>query len=81
MQTEGSWVGKAIKSELPVEMEIDWVKMYDLVEKHRCASEIAVFYTNTLVIRIFLSNFALTLSTQSYEYNKSKGQDLQDLHP
>ncbi len=32
MQTEGSWVGKAIKSELPVEMEIDWVKMYDLVE-------------------------------------------------
>ena len=29
----------------------------------------------------FLSNFALTLSTQSYEYNKSKGQDLQDLHP
>ena len=32
MQTEGSWVGKAIKSEQPVEMEIDWVKMYDLVE-------------------------------------------------
>lgn len=32
MQTEGSWVGKAIKSELLVEMEIDWVKMYDLVE-------------------------------------------------
>ncbi len=32
MQTEGSWVGKAIKSELSVEMEIDWVKMYDLVE-------------------------------------------------
>ena len=32
MQTEGSWVGKATKSELPVEMEIDWVKMYDLVE-------------------------------------------------
>ena len=45
-----------------------------------CASEIADFYTNTLVIRIFLSNFALTLSTQSYEYNKSKGQDLQNLY-
>jgi len=32
MQTEGSWLGKSIKNELPVEMEIDWVKMYDLVE-------------------------------------------------
>lgn len=28
MQIEGSWVGKANPKDLPVEMEIDWVKMY-----------------------------------------------------
>nr|WP_295290758.1 glycoside hydrolase family 16 protein [uncultured Prevotella sp.] len=30
MQIEGSWVGKADPSQLPVKMEIDWVKMYKL---------------------------------------------------
>ena len=30
MQIEGSWVGRAKPEELPVEMEIDWVKMYEL---------------------------------------------------
>lgn len=32
MQIEGSWVGRARQEELPVEMEIDWVRMYELVE-------------------------------------------------
>ena len=30
MQIEGSWVGKARPEEYPVQMEIDWVKMYEL---------------------------------------------------
>lgn len=30
MQLGGNWVGKVQKEELPVEMEIDWVKMYKL---------------------------------------------------
>lgn len=30
MQIEGSWVGKVDPSQLPVKMEIDWVKMYKL---------------------------------------------------
>lgn len=30
MQIEGSWVGKADYKQLPVEMEIDWVKFYEL---------------------------------------------------
>lgn len=30
MQIEGSWVGKADPKQLPVEMEIDWVKFYEL---------------------------------------------------
>jgi len=30
MQVEGGWVGKAVPAELPVKMEIDWVKMYQL---------------------------------------------------
>lgn len=30
MQIEGSWVGRANPKELPVEMWIDWVKMYEL---------------------------------------------------
>lgn len=30
MQIEGSWVGKADPNQLPVEMYIDWVKMYEL---------------------------------------------------
>ena len=30
MQIEGSWVGQADPSQLPVKMEIDWVKMYKL---------------------------------------------------
>lgn len=30
MQIEGSWVGKADPKLLPVEMEIDWVKFYEL---------------------------------------------------
>lgn len=30
MQIEGSWVGKADPKQLPVEMEIDWVKLYEL---------------------------------------------------
>ncbi len=29
MQIEGSWVGKARPDQLPVEMEIDWVRMYE----------------------------------------------------
>lgn len=32
MQIEGSWVGKARPEQFPVEMEVDWVKMYELVE-------------------------------------------------
>ena len=30
MQIEGSWVGKANPAEYPVEMQIDWVKVYSL---------------------------------------------------
>ena len=30
VQIEGSWVGKARPEEYPVQMEIDWVKMYEL---------------------------------------------------
>lgn len=30
MQIQGSWVGKADPKQLPVEMEIDWVKFYEL---------------------------------------------------
>ena len=30
MQLEGAWVGKADRSTLPVEMEVDWVKFYSL---------------------------------------------------
>ena len=30
MQIEGSWVGKADPKQLPVEMEVDWVKFYEL---------------------------------------------------
>lgn len=30
MQIEGGWVGKADPRQLPVEMEIDWVKFYEL---------------------------------------------------
>lgn len=30
MQIEGSWVGKANPEQLPVEMEVDWVKFYEL---------------------------------------------------
>ncbi len=29
MQLEGSWVGKADGKDLPVEMEIDWVRFYE----------------------------------------------------
>ena len=32
MQLEGSWVGKAKPEELPVEMEIDWVRFYSFKE-------------------------------------------------
>lgn len=32
MQIEGSWVGKANPKELPIKMEIDWVKVYELGE-------------------------------------------------
>lgn len=32
MQIEGVWVGKARPDDYPVEMEVDWVKMYELVE-------------------------------------------------
>lgn len=32
MQLEGSWVGKAAPEQLPVEMEVDWVKFYEMVE-------------------------------------------------
>lgn len=32
-QIEGSWVGKADPKELPVEIWVDWVKMYELVQK------------------------------------------------
>lgn len=32
MQIQGSWVGKADPKQLPVEMEIDWVKFYELKE-------------------------------------------------
>ena len=33
MQIEGSWVGRAKPEELPVEMWVDWVKMYNLKEE------------------------------------------------
>lgn len=33
MQIEGSWVGKANPEELPVEMMVDWVKIYKLREE------------------------------------------------
>ena len=33
MQIEGSWVGKADPKQLPVEMEIDWVKLYELEQE------------------------------------------------
>lgn len=33
MQLGGSWVGPFDKAQLPVEMEIDWVKFYELPEK------------------------------------------------
>jgi hypothetical protein len=32
MQIEGQWVGKADPKDYPVEMWIDWVKMYELKE-------------------------------------------------
>ena len=32
MQIQGSWVGKADPKQLPVEMEVDWVKFYELKE-------------------------------------------------
>ena len=31
MQIEGDWVGKANPKDYPVEMRIDWVKMYQWV--------------------------------------------------
>lgn len=31
MQIEGSWVGRARPEELPVSMDVDWVRMYELV--------------------------------------------------
>lgn len=30
MQIQGSWVGKADPTQLPVEMQVDWVKFYEL---------------------------------------------------
>ncbi|MGN0233591.1 MAG: glycoside hydrolase family 16 protein [Bacteroidaceae bacterium] len=33
MQLGGSWVGRIYDGELPVEIEIDWVKMYELAKK------------------------------------------------
>lgn len=33
MQIEGSWVGKANPREYPVDMQIDWVKMYELKQE------------------------------------------------
>lgn len=33
MQIEGGWVGKADPKQLPVEMEVDWVKFYELENK------------------------------------------------
>ena len=30
MQIQGSWVGKADPKQLPIEMEVDWVKFYEL---------------------------------------------------
>ena len=32
MQIEGGWVGKADLKQLPVEMEVDWVKFYELAK-------------------------------------------------
>ena len=32
MQIEGSWVGKAKPEELPVELQVDWIKVYKLDE-------------------------------------------------
>ena len=33
MQIEGAWVGRARPEELPVEMWVDWVKVYKLKEE------------------------------------------------
>ena len=33
MQIEGDWVGKADPAQYPIEMNVDWVRFYDLVEK------------------------------------------------
>lgn len=30
MQIQGAWVGKADPKQLPVEMQVDWVKFYEL---------------------------------------------------
>lgn len=35
MQLEGSWVGKADPADLPVEMEVDWVRYYKPIKKPR----------------------------------------------
>lgn len=34
MQLGGNWVGKVFPEDLPVEMEIDWVKMYEKRDNH-----------------------------------------------
>ena len=31
MQVEGTWVGPAKPEEYPVEMKVDWVRMYELI--------------------------------------------------
>ncbi|WP_417099218.1 hypothetical protein [Leyella stercorea] len=30
MQIQGAWVGKADPKQLPIELEVDWVKFYEL---------------------------------------------------
>ena len=35
MQLGGSWVGKVYPEDLPVEMEIDWVRFYSFKQKTR----------------------------------------------
>lgn len=35
MQLGGSWVGKILDEQLPVEMEIDWVKMYEWTNRKK----------------------------------------------
>ncbi len=30
MQIQGAWVGKAAPKQLPIELEVDWVKFYEL---------------------------------------------------